>query len=404
MLDQFKSPEKPQIDVTVKLTPEEKMLFKEAQEMDPQYLDANRKLEESLRKFNGSKFRFNVPTNKNKSGSESRLLNTSNEKDSIIDASVVNLNSSHDLFDEMVAAKRTNKSDDVNDSGNRNQSFTDKARLSPIRLDKSLDQLINGSKTSASERTLPGSDKQNRETSSVPTAKPPESVRRNNKFVFRTAIASKQAANHTETKAADSERSIPSLKTTTTAPISNSNPSSRSTATVPKSKTDDHDKYDVDAVLKELSYENHLPIGANRTRPNSPLKNTHEPAKKSTKPSTVRRKDLENDYDDSFTSGLSSSTRRISLPSATSISTLPSSPANNTVDMTCKETTSKTGFENLPNILNRISSSAAVKTTSNVSFPRQYSPAKFSTNSFTIPTTNSQPVPHWKNYRSTMSN
>ncbi len=408
MLEQYKSPVKQQVDLKVKLTPEEKMHFREAQESDPKFLNANRKLEESLLKCNGSKFRFNIPRNSKISGMDTSVVvnESANHKDTEIDTSVVNLNSSHDLFDDMVAAKKTNRSDANLDNEKITKSTNDSSRLSTTVLDTSFDEQIKATTLNHSTKSssLLGSNHsvtstiETRSTNnieSVESSKPSIRVKSNSKFVYRKATSTKTIINKTETNDIDAERTRPS--STITKPLSNdSNDKSdvdnilrelsfdnhlllganrtRPSSTITKPlKNDDNDKFDVDTVLRELSFENHLPLGANRTRPNSPLKNTHEPTKKKpSNPSTVQRKGREKD--DTATSNAQSNCNTSlsnNISSFVSASECFNSTTTfDTADMTCTESRSKTGFENLPNVLNRISNSSAVKTTSNVSLLR----------------------------------
>lgn len=324
MLEQFKSPVKQNIDMKLKLTPEEKMHFRVAQESDPKFLAANQKLEESLLKYNGSKFRLSIKSN--------RLDSTASKSDPAVDTTEVNLDSSNDIFDQMVAAKKVNRIE--NGSGNKsNDSLKKQIEMNSVNDSSSgIDKI----ETKSTDRTL--------------VTKPSEKGIPKNKFVFRTATASKIA--NTENKKV--ERSKP-------------------TCTVTKSSIDDfpHDdneNYDVDTVLRELSFENHLPIGANRPRPNSPLQNAHDTTRKSLNSSTLQRNETSK-----IVSECSNSQSRSSFSSPNqSCSSTPNSISLNVsdtdyIDQTRREPPSKTGFENLQNVLNRISNSSAVKTISNVS-------------------------------------
>lgn len=371
MLAQYESPVKQKVDIKVKLTPEEKLHFREAQESDPKFLLANRKLEESLQKCNGSKngskFRFTIPQNKSRSDIDSSVVNEvpSDKKVSENVAGVVNLNSSHDIFDEMVADTNLTsvaRRDVSFEDQTTHESANDSSRLSITGIDASFEQRTtaktlpdNTKKSSMTSISIKDSNittKTNNKIDSVATSSiitnSLDSGINTKRFVFRTATATRAANNNAETKSQDSEQNQFSS---------------------PKSKRDDNDKYDVDTVLRELSHENRLPIGANRTRPNSPKKNTHEMPEKSF--NRAHQKELEKNDNDS--PDCSSSIRRSCTPSSSNMSsfTTTSSYSNSTVtnpgSITCNETRSRTGFENLQNVLDRISNSSAVKTTSNVS-------------------------------------
>lgn len=347
MSEQYKSPVKQKVDVLLKLTPEDKLHFKEAQESDPKFLNASRKLEESLSKCNGSKLRLTVPLS-------SSVSDFWNKKNTEIDATSVNLNSSHDEFDEMVAAASFSPI-------NRNKVADKKLTKSPndsSRLEKQIENTTLSdstsysslSSTSVNASTLFGCSKTitktNNELTSSVTAKPSDSEKTTkSRFVFRTATASKVA----QIKNVEPERSKPS-------------------SSVTKTQNSDTDKYDVDSVLRELSYENHLPVGANRTRPNSPPKNNQELPKKPLNRSVVEPKVIEKD--DAKYNGLNVQRRSsTSSSSFTSTSHCANSNVTKTFDTTCNESSSspRTGFENLQNVLHHISNSTALKTTSNVS-------------------------------------
>lgn len=355
MLEQYASPEKQKIELKVKLTPEEKLNFKETQESDPKYLDASRKLEESLLAnktiFNGSKFRFTVPVKKKKSEAKS------------IDATVVDLDSSSDAFDKLVATGRNSP------TAANNDSVDDQINTTPANNNSKPLSLKSTDQSPIKESSLFGFCKisEKSESESVVMTKPSNSGK-NTKFVFRTP----RTANNHEMKEVVSEINKSSSTTsvlrneavTEQNEIISSTSKSRKDVNKPSSSTTslknyNHDKYDTDTVLKELSDQNHLPVGANRTRPNSPLRNTIEKPNKKINRTEVQQKqnDTENDSHSSSTSKLSSSTY-------TSISL--SSSLNNSIDTTCT-IQPKTGFENLPNVLSQISSSSALKVTTNVS-------------------------------------
>lgn len=375
MLAQYESPAKQQVDIKVKLTPEEKMHFREAQESDPKFLDANRKLEESLQKCNGSKngskFRFNVPQNRSRPGTA--MNNSTNKKSPEIDASVVNLNSSYDAFDELVAATNStliDRNDNCSEDQKAAKSPNDSPRFSINEMDESFEQHINTkipidkSKQSSLSHTATGDSTinttSNNETNSAATTKSSDSSKKIGRFVFRTATASKVAGNNTEIKKAGNTEI---KKAGNNTEIKNVESVSSS---ISKPKRDDNDKYDVDTVLRELRDENRLPVGANRTRPNSPLKDTHATPKKPVKQTNVQSKVRENYDSDSprpSTERRPSSSSNVNSFTSNSICT--NSSVSETVGMT--ESRSKTGFENLQNVLDRISNSSAVKTTSNVS-------------------------------------
>lgn len=399
MLEQYESPVKKRVDVKLQLTPEEKLHFREAQESDPKFLDANRKLEESLLKCNGTRFRFTIPQNRgsNPAIDSSAVSDSSNKKNSEVNASVVNLNSSHDIFDEMVSATSyspANKKDESFEDGKMTKSPNDSSRLSINVIDNSVEEPTitktpsstkYSSVTSAKQSSSTTKDsslfgfskiKANNEINIAAATKPSASGKKTGRFVFRTATASKAANTNTEIND-DPERNKLSSSTTASkvangnTEIKNVDPERKKPSSpISKSKKKDDDKFDVDTVLRELSYENHLPVGANRTRPNSPLKNTHELPKKPVKRSGVQLKEIEINDNSSSSSNIQ---RRLSTFSSTNISSLTStstcsnSTVTNTADMACNGPPPKTGFENLQNVLNRISNSSALKTTSNVS-------------------------------------
>lgn len=374
MLDQFESPVKPKIDMQMKLTPEEKLHFALAQEMDPIYSDANRKLEETLLKCNGSKFRLKIPSNRNGSAVDSRAMDDSIAQKKVtsdIDTTVVNLNTSNDIFDQMVAAKFADRSNvgGANDVSKSN-SFIDASN-------HSFDERIEEKSSQQSENESMANDQ-------TPTPKP---LGKGNKFVFRTATASKPSdKKNNETKSN---------------PIDNIERKKTNSTAVSESKINDSDKYDVDTVLRELSFENQLPIGANRARPVSPPRNTLPSAKKPLKTSNSQRKEV----DKSKVKPRSSSTKsRSNISSSSHIDSALSTSTdqfNTSAGMITKDPQSKTGFENLQNVLDLIANSSAVKTTSNVSSLR-FLFLKFLFRS-EFPHS-SQVVPHWKSYKHLTSN
>lgn len=373
MLDKYKSPVKQQVDVKLQLTPEEKLNFRVAQELDPKFLDANRKLEESLQKCNGNKFRFIIPQNRSKPGIDlSAVDDSSNKKNSEIDASVVNLNSSHDIFDEMVSATNcsaTNTKDSF-DIAVAVKSPNDSARLSIVGIDNSVEEprttktfssnkkyssmksttvsstSTTVSSTSTTHDILFGFSKltdpiTNSETDSSAPTKPLALGKNTGRFVYRTPTASKAANINAEIVNVDPERNKPR-------------------AAKSKAQKEDNDKYDADTVLRELSYENRLPVGANRTRPNSPVKNTHALPAKPKNRSDVQQKEPEKKNSSNIQRRLST------FSSSNSSSSTSTSISSNTADKMYTEPPAKTGFENLHNVLSRISSSSALKTTTNV--------------------------------------
>lgn len=382
MLEQYESPVKKQVDVRLQLTPEEKLHFREAQESDPKFLDANRKLEESLQKCNGSKFRFTIPRNRGSTGLND-TSDSSIKKNTEIDASVVNLNSSHDIFDEMILATTcspANKKDESFENGKMTKSPNDSSRLSINVIDNSIVEprlaktpfkTKYSSMTPAKDSASSTKDSRlNKDIDLAAATKPSASGKKTGKFVFRTATALK-AAN--AGVSVDPERNKQS-SSTTASKVANENTAIKNvdpdrnmqSSSISKLKKKDNDKYDVDTVLRELSYENHLPVGANRTRPNSPLKNTHELPKKPVQRSIVQQKEIEMNDNSSSSSNIQ---RRLDTFSSSNTRSLTStsSCSNSTVTNTVHSTPPRTGFENLQNVLDRISNSSALKTTSNVS-------------------------------------
>ncbi|KAJ6630198.1 hypothetical protein Bhyg_16713, partial [Pseudolycoriella hygida] len=317
LLEQYESPVKKKVEIKLQLTPEEKMLFKEAQEMDPKFLDANKKLQDSLRKCNGSKFRFAMP--QNRKNLDNDVLNDSLcVKKSQIDASVVNLNSSHDEFDELVASSKYGEEDGVFDKTTKSTN-----ELSISKTNSNGDESINTSLTLPSvDNSLFGFSKigttLSPDTGARPTdtsiARPADSAKKT-KFVYKIPTALKMSDNNIEQKNVDYEQRV--------------QPTSK-----PESQKDESDKYDVDTVLRELSFENNLPVGANRIRPNSPRKSDSLPRNHSTEEKTESEQNQPR-RSASFTSN------KVPRPSRL-----------------------KTGFEDLQNILDRISKSSALKTNS----------------------------------------
>lgn len=349
MLEQYASPAKQKVETILSLTPEEKLHFKEGLESDPEFLAANRKLEESLSSINSKcnggagQFRLTLETKPKKS-----------ELNKSVDASVINLSSSFDAFDKLVAEGNSSS------TNGKNHSFEDQF-MTENSNDKTINssfQSIDVSSSSTKESSLFGFSKINEKSSSesTVTTKISETGKRTkNKFVFRTPMSRKDTKKNEKFPETEGHKQSMSAST---------------------AKKDENDKYDVDTVLRELSHQNHLPIGANRIRPNSPPKNTHEmPNKKLSRPTVKQKEITKNDNSTSIsdnkpsnsvqpgTSSSSLSDKSSLTSNAFSLST----SFDNTIDATFKELSPKTGFENLPSVLSRVSTSSALKTMSNVS-------------------------------------
>lgn len=375
MLEQYKSPVKLKAEIKLKLTPEEKLTFRETLTSDPKYLNSVRKLEQALQsnkqnvgqsskndsisvvnsitenviKKGVSKFRLQVPSRDKKSA-------VNGNQSTSIDASLVDVNSSFDAFDKLVAPHDASTVNSKSDSV-VNTSLTGETNLELNSSFESIDLSY---------------------------------TKENSHFGFKKINTNRISPNHSfddlkfnteKTTNADASTFTVKTKFVPKKPVTlqtrNKNEIQHAGLLSTKRKNDENDKVDVDAVLIELRNQNHLPVGANRTRPPSPPPNSHKSStvdrnKKFNRSEDMNKHEIDRfDFkDEPISSALHESSASTFAQPNTSNSLLSNRNCSNSTatnidssfDTTAHNTHKKTGFENLQSVLSHISESEVFKT------------------------------------------